>query len=109
MKKSAATSRKGKPATHEKSAGTTANGKVHPVIIYPFKQPSDYSDLKALYQLVARLDEDKASYARPITVMDRKTHFMMNGDSAFHAFRKEVVGKHSEILDAWCVDTCQMW
>ena len=65
--------------------------------------------MKALYQLVARLDEDKGSYARPVTVMDRKTHFMMNGDSAFHDFRIEVVGRHSEILDAWCVDTCQMW
>src|SRR5438132_3108590 len=109
MKKSAATSRKGKPATHEKSAGTTSPGKVHPVIIYPFKQPGDYSDLKALYQLVARLDADTASYARPITVMDRKTHFAMNGDKAFQDFRRDVVARHSEILDAWCVDTCQMW
>ena len=109
MKKSAATSRKTKPATHEKPAGTTATGKVHPVIIYPFKQPGDYSDLKALYQLVARLDADKASYARPITVMDRKTHFALNGDKAFRDFRRDVVARHSDILDAWCVDTCQMW
>jgi len=109
MKKKPAPPQESRPVPAKASVPTPANGKIHPVIIYPFKQPSDYSDLKALYQLVARLDEDKASYARPITVMDRKTHFMMNGDSAFHAFRKEVVGKHSEILDAWCVDTCQMW
>ena len=109
MKKKPAPTQESRPVSAKASVPTPANGKVHPVIIYPFKQPSDYSDLKALYQLVARLDEDKDSYARPITVMDRKTHFMMNGDSAFHAFRKEVVSKHSEILDAWCVDTCQMW
>jgi len=109
MKKKPAPPQESRPVPAKASVSTPANGKIHPVIIYPFKQSSDYSDLKALYQLVARLDEDKASYARPITVMDRKTHFMMNGDSAFHAFRKEVVGKHSEILDAWCVDTCQMW
>ena len=109
MKKKPAPPQESRPVPAKASVPTPANGKIHPVIIYPFKQPSDYSDLKALYQLVARLDEDKGSYARPITVMDRKTHFMMNGDSAFHAFRKEVVGKHSEILDAWCVDTCQMW
>src|SRR5262249_4139256 len=104
MKKSAATNRKAKRSTRDKSTGTTALGKVHPVIIYPFKQPGDYSDLKALYQLVARLDADPASYARPITVMDRKTHFGMNGDKAFKDFRRDVVARHSDILDAWCVD-----
>jgi hypothetical protein len=83
--------------------------KVHPVIIYPFRQPADYTDLRALYELVARLDRDKKRYARPITVMDRKTHFSMTEDEAFHAFRQETVGRFSDILDAWCVDTCQMW
>jgi len=83
--------------------------RIHPVIIYPFRQPADYSDLEALYQLVARLDKEKDKYARPITVMDRKTHYALEQNGPFLDFRKRVVARHSEILDAWCVDTCQMW
>jgi len=84
-------------------------GRIHPVIIYPFRQPTDYSDLEALYQLVARLDKEKDKYSRPITVMDRKTHYALEQNGPFLDFRKRVVARHSEILDAWCVDTCQMW
>src|SRR5580765_1914909 len=58
-------------------------GRIHPVIIYPFRQPTDCSDLRPLYE--------------------------MEDNGAFLDFRKQVVAKHSEILDAWCVDTCQMW
>jgi hypothetical protein len=91
------------------SPGTALDPRIHPVVIYPFRQPNDYTDLEELYGLVARLEADPASYARPITVMDRKTCRAMEGNKAFHEFRKDVVGRHSEILDAWCVDTCQMW
>ena len=59
--------------------------------------------------MVARLDAEKKKYARPITVLDRKTHFAMEGNRAFLDFRKGTVARHSDILDAWCVDTCQMW
>jgi len=59
--------------------------------------------------LIARLDEDKDTYARPITVIDRKTHFAMESNKAFLEFRKDTVARHSDVLDAWCVDTCQMW
>jgi hypothetical protein len=83
--------------------------RIHPVIIYPFRQPNGYGDLEALYELIARLDNQKDVYARPITVIDRKTHYAMEGDRAFDDFRKRTLAKHSEILDAWCVDTCQMW
>src|SRR6266478_4358182 len=83
--------------------------RIHPVIIYPFRQPGAYADLEALYELIARLDREKNTYARPITVMDRKTHYAMEGDRAFEDFRKQTLARHSEILDAWCVDTCQMW
>ncbi len=109
MKKTAAIDKKTKGTPPGKPAGTSPTGKIHPVIIYPFRQPGDFSDLQALYELVARLEAEPGFYARPITVMDRKTHFAMNGDKAFHDFRRDVVAKHSEILDAWCVDTCQMW
>jgi hypothetical protein len=41
--------------------------------------------------------------------VDRKTHYAMRADPAFRAFRDGTLAKHSDILDAWCVDTCQMW
>ena len=85
------------------------NGRIHPVVIYPFRQPENSSDLEQLYQLVARLDSEKSKYARPITVMDRKTHLSMERNQAFLDFRQNIVARHSDILDAWCVDTCQMW
>ena len=88
---------------------TSTPAKIHPVMIYPFRQPGHYSDLEELYQLIARLDEDKDTYARPITVIDRKTHFAMESNKAFLEFRKDTVARHSDVLDAWCVDTCQMW
>jgi hypothetical protein len=106
MKNTAAASQ-GIPARASKKPAQKS--KIHPVIIYPFRQPADYSDLRALYQLVARLDKENDKYARPITVMDRKTHTAMAQDGPFLDFRKKVVARHSEILDAWCVDTCQMW
>jgi len=84
-------------------------GKVHPVLIYPFKQPAQYSDLEALYEMVARLGRDSARYARPLTVMDRKTHYSKKADREFLSFRENTVARYSEIVDAWCVDTCQMW
>jgi hypothetical protein len=84
-------------------------GRIHPIVIYPFKPAEHYTDLESLYELIARLDKEKDTYARPITVMDRKTYHLMEHDEAFLKFRSDVVKKHSEILDAWCVDTCQMW
>jgi hypothetical protein len=83
--------------------------RIRPVIIYPFRQPKDSSDLEELYQLVARLDSEKEKYARPITVLDRKTHYSMDRNKPYLDFRKETIGRHSDIIDAWCVDTCQMW
>jgi hypothetical protein len=96
-----------KPAkTTERSA---SRGTIHPIIIYPFTQPSDHDDLKALYGMVERLGADRRKYARPITVMDRKTYYSQGRAAMFQVFRDRVVGQHGDILDAWCVDTCQMW
>ncbi|MCU0784272.1 MAG: hypothetical protein MUF81_09560 [Verrucomicrobia bacterium] len=101
------------PGTQPGSAGekspTAPFGKIHPVVIYPFREPGDYSDLEQLYELVARLARERKKYAHPITVIDRKTHYANEGNKRFLDFRKNTVGKHSKILDAWCVDTCQMW
>jgi len=102
MKKTAKTAR----GTKTKQA---AAGQIHPIVIYPFKQPNDYSDLEALYGLVARLASAPESYARPITIMDRKTFYTMEGNRTFLDFRNNIIARHSEIIDAWCVDTCQMW
>jgi hypothetical protein len=91
-----------------KRAGSAA-GKIHPVVIYPFRQPENYSDLQALYELVGQLGADKDRYARPITVLDRKTHYSMQGKKEFLDFRRHTLAPCSEMLDVWAVDTCQMW
>lgn len=92
-----------------KTSAAKQSPRIHPVVIYPFRQPGDYSDLEPLYEVVAALDADKGKYARPITVMDRKTFRAMEGNKAFLEFRRGYVAKHSDVLDVWCVDTCQMW
>jgi hypothetical protein len=109
MRKAAAATARAQPKAGKQESGKRQNAKIHPVVIYPFRQPSDYSDLIGLYELVARLDAEKGSYARPITVMDRKTHYANEENQAFIEFKKNTVARHSDILDAWCVDTCQMW
>src|SRR5271169_6874815 len=109
MRKTAANPRRETTTAAATKSGSNPRGLIHPVIIYPFSQPSDYADLKALYELVARLDAQKDTYARPITVVDRKTHYRMAHDGAFLAIKKGTVARYSDILDAWCVDTCQMW
>jgi hypothetical protein len=98
-----------KKAPAAPAAPAVPSGRIHPVIIYPFKQPARYEDLVALYELVARLDADRQHYMRPITVVDRKTYYTMQGDKPFLNFRQDPVARHSDIMDAWCVDTCQMW
>jgi hypothetical protein len=109
MKKAAARAqRTSSKAAARKSEGRQ-QGKIHPVVIYPFRQPTDFSDLEPLYELIARLNADKDTYARPITVMDRKTFHAAEGNKAFLDFRKNTIACHSDIIDAWCVDTCQMW
>ena len=90
MTKSAAAKHVARSEPKPKGA-RAAHIKIHPVIIYPFRQPTVYGDLEALYELVARLDGDRTTYARPITVMDRKTHYAMDADKPFHDFRKSTV------------------
>jgi len=109
MKKTPANAHGSQPKASTGRSGAMKPGKIHPVVIYPFRQPNDYADLEALYQLVGRPDAEKDTYARPITVMDRKTYYAMERDKAFLDFREKTVARHSNILDAWCVDTCQMW
>jgi hypothetical protein len=109
MSKKLAGNRTRRTAAVKRQSAVAEHGHVHPVIIYPFRQPKNLSNLAALYELIARLDAETEDYARPITVMDRKTYFAMERNKSFLDFRKNTVGAHSDILDAWCVDTCQMW
>lgn len=97
----------GKPQNPEPKPAPPA--KVRPVVIYPYLHPADCSDLEELYRLMEKLDADRDRYARPITVMDRKTFFAAQWNRQFQQFRSAVIEKSSDILDAWCVDTCQMW
>src|SRR5678816_946187 len=101
MKKTGAGPRQTQTEASRKKSKGEQNGKVHPVVIYPFRQPSDYSDLEQLYQLIARLDAEKDKYSRPITVMDRKAHYAMEGNKHFLDFGKDIVARNSDILDAW--------
>src|SRR5437867_5618885 len=109
MKRTETATKETQPEPSRRKPRAVAQGKVHPIVIYPFRQPGHYSDLEELYQLIARLDEDKETYARTITAVDRKTHYSMEANKAFLDFRKDIVARHSDVLDAWCVDTCQMW
>jgi hypothetical protein len=95
-------------AAKSKGRPVTA-GKIHPVITYPFRPTGHYGDLRALYSLVERLGADPKKYARPITVMDRKTYYSQEKAAAFRSFRDGTVARCGDIVDAWCVDTCQMW
>ena len=73
MNKNASARKRGPARAAPKSAGP--RGKIHPVVIYPFRQPSDYSDLKALYELIARLDKEKPDLVSIVT--PPKFHFPM--------------------------------
>ena len=53
-------------------------GKIHPVVIYPFRQPSDYSDVVELYgfdRLAGRRQGPLHAPGIDHTVVDRKTFF----------------------------------
>jgi hypothetical protein len=92
--------------------------KIHPIVIYPYGQPEDYKDLESLYKFIAKLDADKQKYARPLTVMNRQTYynnakykFDKDGkwNKKFKEFCENTVKNFSTVVDAWSVDTCQMW
>lgn len=108
--KSSTARKKPVPPTGAPSPSAPANGGlIHPVVIYPFRPPDDYHDLEQLYDLVARLAAQPKTYARPITVLDRKTSHNLLRSESFQQFRQRKVTPHSDVLEAWCVDTCQMW
>jgi hypothetical protein len=109
MKKTAPNLRQAKPAARVPAPEARPTGKIRPVVIYPFRQPDDYADLQELYGLVTRLAVEPERFARPITVMDRKTFAANQASKKFQVFRAETVAQCSDLLDTWSVDTCQMW
>ena len=75
-------------------------------------------NLVTLYEsLIRSLNLDEAKYARPITVMDWKTYYNNvkyiyapeERKDAFLGFLHTHVEEYSDLIKAWCVDTCQMW
>ena len=90
---------------------------IHPIVIYPFTHPRDLTDLKFLYEkLIAPLNDEKSTFAKPITVMNRQTFYKNTKwlynpklNKEFGEFRDKTVAVYSTIVDAWSVDTCQMW
>jgi hypothetical protein len=96
-------------ASHSRGDSPKSAHKTHPVIVYPFHQPKKLDDLEQLYALIATLAENKDVYARPITVIDRKTHNANARNKRYIEFRDNTVARCSDVMDAWCVDTCQMW
>ena len=91
--------------------------KIHPIIIYPYSQSNDYRDLQELYlKFIKPIFEDTSKYAKPITVLNRQTYynnskymFDTKSKKRFDDFIENTVKKYSTVLDAWCVDSCQMW
>jgi hypothetical protein len=102
------------PKSQRSSSGRTRSakaesGRIHPVIIYPFRHPADLDDLERLYGLVSRLNSEKATYARPITVIDWKTRNTMAKSARHLRFLDKTVAACSDLIQTWSVDTCQMW
>jgi hypothetical protein len=102
MKKTAKTARGTKTSQ-------AAAGQIHPIVIYPFKQPAHDADLEALYGLVADWPRNREVTPGLSRSWTAKLITPWKAIGAFLDFRNNTVARHSEILDAWCVDTCQMW
>lgn len=101
-----------------KRARNTHQGKIHPVIMYPFTHPYDTHNLEMLYEsLVKDLDADKKSFCRPITVLNRQTYYRNMKWQPSGSFKrlvgeigeKSLIRRYSRVADSWSVDTCQMW
>lgn len=109
MKKNTSRRRSVRVGPRAASTAPASRARIHPVVIYPFRQPTDLSHLERLYAWVGGLAGDPDTYARPVTVVDRKTHHANAASRAYLDFRTQTVAVCSDLVDAWSVDTCQMW
>src|SRR4029077_18384142 len=95
--------------------------RIHPIVIYPFSHPQDTNHIKALYDSLEKCcSRPNGKFFRPITVLNRQTADRgikpkMSKTQAqetphkFDDFLAKEVETRSEIIQSWCVDTCQMW
>ncbi len=106
-----------KKEVSEIQIGNTSRRKIHPVVIFPFAWKDVNEDLTVLYEyFISNLASNTDIYAPPITVMDYKTYYAnaknkydQEWKETFIKFIEGTVERHSKLIKAWCVDTCQMW
>jgi hypothetical protein len=105
---------------HNREPDPSLPVKIHPIVVYPFVHPPTTTHLEILYKYLEELC-GSGIYARPLTVINRQTIDRVTsnptiGDEQqrelqhkFSTFIKQTVKPVSDIVAAWCVDTCQMW
>ena len=79
-----------------------------PVLIYPFNPPVDYWILRRSTNGCATQRGPAYLCASDHGYGPQDDH-LLPGNKAFCEFHKGTVSACSDVLDAWCVDTCQMW
>jgi hypothetical protein len=90
-------------------------GRVRPIVIYPFVQPTELTSLRLLYDKLRELTKDDR-FAKPVTIVNSQTMYRSTDPSArdkrvAKAFREaeHVVTAASELTQTWAVDSCAMW
>ena len=93
----------------DQHAATTGR-KIHPIVIYPYSHPRDPRHLEELYgKLLRGIASNPGKYAKPLTVVNQQTYHRNSENPAFRKLLTDYVEPYSDILQAWSVDTCQMW
>ncbi|MGD8909597.1 MAG: hypothetical protein PVI92_09625 [Chromatiales bacterium] len=82
---------------------------VRPIVIYPFRHPENTKHLNALYWSLDQKCKADPRYDAPTTVINRQTFYRSRNNKSFTDIYQSVKQQSSSIVDAWCVDTCQMW
>lgn len=97
----------------ESNSSQPAPKTIRPVVMYPFSQPKDLAHIDRLFRFLEELNNDpNYVYARPITVINRQTHHRSQADpNTERAYRlgRAIVEAKSDVVDAWSIDTCNMW
>lgn len=93
--------------------------RIYPIVVYPYRHPGgEQRHLRRLYEWLSGLDVER--FLRPLTVVNRQTRDRVanvkmttveqrEAREAFERFLGDTVAPRSDVIDAWCVDTCQMW
>ncbi len=82
---------------------------IRPIVIYPFRHPENTKHLNALFLSLDQKCSADSRYAMPTTVVNRQTYYRSIKNVSFADMYHAVTQWSSLIVDAWCVDTCQMW